>query len=143
LRGTIKTGKPRLGTPKPSERAALALGTGDQVVRFERLRYLEGRAFAYELVCVPERRFPDLMSRASIADDLEDIAQASGILLARAEGKVRILAVPPRAAAALSVAEGAVAMALERVTFDTDDKPVEVTTVYYDLKDEYCMLVMP
>jgi GntR family transcriptional regulator len=142
VRGRVKTGKAKLGTPKPWERAALALEASDQVIRFERLRCLEGRAFAYELVCLPERRFPDLMSRPSIPDDLEDLTQATGILLARAEGKIRVLAVPSRVATALSVAEGTVAMALERVAFDTDDKPVEVTTVYYDLKDEYCRLVM-
>ena len=35
-----------------------------------------------------------------------------------------------------------VALCLERTAFDTDDKPVEVMTAYYDLKNEYCGLVL-
>jgi GntR family transcriptional regulator len=142
LRGRIKTGKARLGTPKAWERAALALEAGGQVIRFDRLRCLDNRAFACELICLPERRFPDLMSRSPVPDDLEELAQLSGILLARAEGKVRALAVPSSVATALSVAEGTVALCLERITFDTDDQPVEVMTAYYNLQNEYCGLVI-
>jgi GntR family transcriptional regulator len=138
----VITGKARIGTPKPWEQVALALVTGDRVVRFERLHRLGERAFAYELVCLSERRFPELLLCPSIPDDLEGLAQASGILLARAEGKVRVLALPLTVATMLGATGGAVAMALERVTFDADDKPVEVTTTYYDLKNEYCSLAM-
>jgi GntR family transcriptional regulator len=142
LRGRIKTGKARLGPPSTWERAALTLEAGDQVVRFERLRHLGKRAFAHEFVCLPERRFPDLMSNASIPDDLDEIAQNSGILLARAEGKFRVLSVPAEVATTLSVAEGTIVLCLERVAFDTDDTPIEAMTAYYDLKNEYCRLMM-
>jgi DNA-binding GntR family transcriptional regulator len=97
---------------------------------------------ADESVCLPERGFPDLLSRSSIPNDLEEIAQDSGIWLARAEGKVRALAVPSEVATALSVAEGKIALRLERVAFDTDDKPIEAVTAYYDLKNVYCRLTM-
>jgi GntR family transcriptional regulator len=142
LRGRIKIGKAKLGTPTAWERAALALEADERVVRFERLRYLGERAFAHEFICLPERRFPDLVSRPSIPDDLEEIAQDSGILLARTEGKVRVQAVPSEVARALSVAEGTIALRLERVAYDTDDKPIEAMTAYYDLKNEYCRLMM-
>lgn len=142
LRGRIKTGKAKLGTPTTWERTALTLEAGDQVVRFERLRQLENRPFGHEFVCLPERRFPELMSLPSVPDDLEEIAQNSGILLARAEGRVTVLAVPSEVATALSVAEGTVALRLERVVFDSDDKPIEAMTAYYDLENEYCRLVM-
>jgi GntR family transcriptional regulator len=142
LRGLIKIGKAKLGTPKAAERTALTLGAGDRVVRFARLRSFEGRGFAYEFVCLPERRFPDLMSRSQIPDDLEELAKISGVLLARAEGKVRALAVPSEVATALSVAERTVVLCLERVVFDTQDTPIEMMTAYYDLKDEYCSLLM-
>jgi GntR family transcriptional regulator len=142
LRGRIQIGKAKLATPTAWERAALALEAGDQVVRFERLRYLGERAFAHEFICLPERRFPDLVSRPSIPDDLEEIAHDSGILLARAEGKVGVLAVPSEVAMALSVAEGTIALRLERVAFDSDGAPIEAMTAYYDLKNEYCRLMM-
>jgi GntR family transcriptional regulator len=142
LRGRINTGKAKLGTPRARERAALMLKAGDQVVRFERLRCLEGRPYAYELVCLPAHRFPNLMLRSPPPDDLEELALISGIVVARAEGKARALAVPPTVAAALSVAQGTIALCLERIAFDTDDRPVEVMTAYYDLKNEYCGLMM-
>jgi DNA-binding GntR family transcriptional regulator len=63
-------------------------------------------------------------------------------LLARAEGKVRVLAVPSEVATALSVAEGTIALRLETVAFDTNDKPIEAMTAYYDLENEYCRLMM-
>lgn len=142
LRGLVKIGKAKLGMPKPAERAALTLGVGERVVRFERLRSHEGRGFAYELVCLPEQHFPDLISRTQIPDDLEELAKISGVLLARAEGRVRTVAAPTGIASALSVAERTVLLCLERVVFDTQDKPIEMMTAYYDLKDEYCNLLM-
>jgi len=82
------------------------------------------------------------MSRSVIPDDLEELAQNSRVLLARAEGKVRVLPVPAEIATALSLAEGTIALCLLRVAFDIDDKPVEVMKAYYTLKNEYCSLVM-
>ena len=142
LRGHIKTGKAKLGMPRAWERTSLALEVTDRVVRFERVRTLAERVFAYELVCLPERRFPDLMARSVIPDDLDELAQNCGVLLARAEGKVRALAVPSEVATVLSLPEGAVALCLERIAFDTDGQPVEVMTAYYNLRDEYFGLVM-
>jgi len=142
LRGLIKTSRAKLVMPKAAERAALALSVGERVVRFARLRSLEGRRFAYELVCLPERRFPHLTSRSEIPDDLEELAKSSGVLLARAEGKVSARVVPSAVATALSLAKRTVILCLERVVFDTQDKPIEIMTAYYDLKDEYCNLLM-
>jgi hypothetical protein len=47
-----------------------AVGTGDLVVRFERLRYLEERGLPASWSASPGWRFPDLMSRTSIPNDL-------------------------------------------------------------------------
>jgi GntR family transcriptional regulator len=141
LRGVVTVGKGTLGTPKAAERAALTLNVNDRVVRFERLRSVEGRSFAYELVCLPERSFPDLMSRPQIPDSLEELAQTSGVLLARTECKARTLVVPAAVAIALSIAKGTVALCLERIVFDTQDTPIEMMTAYYHLKDEYCALL--
>jgi DNA-binding GntR family transcriptional regulator len=53
-----------------------------------------------------------------------------------------VLPAPPPAATALSLAEAAVVLCLERLAFDTDDRPVEAMTAYYDLRNEYCRLDM-
>jgi GntR family transcriptional regulator len=142
LRGKAKTGKTKLAHPRGWERTALGLDTNDQVFRFERVRYHQERPFAYELICVPERRFPDLATRSSIPDDFEELAEISGVLVARAEGKVRAAIAPPAAATALSLADHSVVLSLERVAFDTDDQPVEAMTAYFNLEDGYCKFEM-
>lgn len=142
LRGRTKTGKPRAGMPKDWESAALGLGASDRIVRFERVRFHEERPFAYELLCLPDRRFPQLLQRSAIPDELEELAQTAGILVARAEGKVRAMPAPPAAVAALSLARSAIVLAVERLAFDTDDQPIEMMTAYYDLQDGHCRLDM-
>jgi GntR family transcriptional regulator len=142
LRGQIQTGKAKLGTPEAWEQTGLKLEAGEQVVRFERLRSHEGRPFAYELLCLPGRTFPDLATRSAIPDDLEELAQDAGVLVAWAQGKVRAMPVPPAAATALALPEGTVVLCLERLALDTDGQPVELMIAYYDLRNEYCRLVM-
>jgi GntR family transcriptional regulator len=142
LRGEVKTGKTRLTHPKAWERAALKLGTSDQVVRFERVRSHDGRPFAYELICIPERRFPGLSSRSSIPDDFEELAEIWGALVARAEAKVRAGAAPPAAATALSLTDESVVLSFERLAYDTDDLPIEIMTAYFRAGDEYCKFDM-
>jgi GntR family transcriptional regulator len=139
--GKVKTGKPKLTHPKGWERAALRLGAGDQVVRVERVRFHEARPLAYEHVCIPERCFSGFALR-SIPDDLGGLAEISGALVARAEGKVRAVAAPPAAATALSLAGGSVVLSFERLSFDTDDQPIEIMMAYLKLENEYCAFDM-
>lgn len=142
LRGDVKSRKVKLASPTSGERAALRLSAGDQVVRIQRVRVHEERPFAFEQVCLPDRRFPGLAEQADMPDDLEGLAQARGVLVARAEAKVRLMPASPAAAAALSLPDRTALLALERVSFDTDDEPIEAMTAYYDLRDEYCRLEM-
>jgi GntR family transcriptional regulator len=138
--GEIKTGKVKVGPPKDQEAAALRLDAGEQIARFHRVRFLGKRAFAYELVCLPDRRFPGLALRPEIPNELEELAQSWGLLVARAEAKVRTRPAPAAAAAALSLRDGAVVFSLERLAFDSDDQPIEMMTAYFDLRDEFCKL---
>lgn len=138
--GVVKTGKAKTGLPKDGERAALGLGTDERVTRFHRVRFIGERPFSFEQICLPNRRYPGLAQRADIPGGLEEMAQAWGLLPARAEAKVRMAAAPPAAASALSLRRGAVVMMLERLAFDTDDKPIEMMTAYFDLRDEFCKL---
>src|SRR5262249_12196806 len=142
MRGRITMGKAKLGAPNAWERAALKLDAGEQVMRFERLRFQGQRPLGYELVCLPEQRFPNLSTCATLPDDLEELAQNAGVLVARAEGKIRAVPAPHAAARALSLADNRVVLCLERLAFDTDDQPIETMTAYYDLADEYCELEM-
>jgi len=142
LRGDVKSRKVKLASPTSGERAALRLNAGDQVVRIQRIRVHEQRPFAYEQACLPDRRFPGLAEQVEIPDEIEGLAQACGVLVARAEAKVRVMPASQAAAAALSLADRTPVLTLERVAFDTDDQPIETMTAYYDLREEYCRLEM-
>jgi GntR family transcriptional regulator len=142
LRGQVTSRKVKLAAPTAGERAILRLKPGDQVVRIQRIRANGERAFAYEQISLPDRRFPGLAERGEIPDELEELAQDWGVILARAEAKVRVTPASPAAAAALSLADRTPVLSVERLAFDTDHEPVEAMTAFYDLRDEYCRLDM-
>jgi GntR family transcriptional regulator len=130
----------KLAAPTPAERTALRLQSGEQVVRIQRIRVLDARPFAFEQVSLAERRFPGLAESAEFPDELEKLAQDRGVLLARAEAKVRLAPATAAAAEALSLADLTPILSVERLAFDTDHEPVEAMTAYYDLREEYCRL---
>lgn len=140
LRGQVRSRQVKIAPPTPAERSALRLKAGDQVVRIDRIRVLNERPFAYEQVSLSERRFPGLAGGAAFPDELEELARDRGLILARAEAKVRLTAASGAAAQALSLTEHAPVLSVERVAFDTDHEPIEAMTAYYDLHDEYCRL---
>lgn len=142
LRGEARTGKASVGTPEGWERTALNLDGSQAVVRFERIRSHEEHPFAYELVCVPERCFPGLAQHPSIPDDFEEMAQTWGMLPSRAEAKVRATLPPPAAVTALALADHSLVLSLERIAFDTDDRPIEAMTAYFNLRNEHCKFEM-
>jgi GntR family transcriptional regulator len=143
LRGDVRGRKVKLVSPGGTERAALALAAGEQVVRITRVRFHEQRPFAYEQSCLPDKRFPGLATLTEVPDEIEELAQAWGVLLARAEAKVIVAPVSPAAATALSLAEGTLVLQLDRVIFDTDNQPIEAMTGQYHLQDGYCRLELP
>jgi len=142
INGEVKTGKVKVGPAKEHERVGLGLGEGDQVARFHRIRFVGRRPFAYECLCLPDRCFPGVPTRLEPANELEELAQAWGLLVARAEAKVRAMPAPPSAATALSLRPGAIVLSLERLAFDTDDQPIEMMTAYLNLGDGFCSLEM-
>jgi len=142
LRGDVKSRKVKLAAPTAGERTVLKLKPGDQVVRIQRIRMLDQRPFAYEQSCLPDRRFPGLVAHEDIPDELEELAQDWGVILARAEARVRVMPASSAAAVALSLADRTPVLAMERLAFDTDHEPVEAMTAYYDLREEFCRVDM-
>jgi GntR family transcriptional regulator len=142
VRGQVRSRQIELAAPTPAERAALRLQPGDQVVRILRLRVHDGRPFSFEQASVSDRRFPGLAEQDDIPDELEDLAQDRGVILARAEAKVRLAPASAAAAQALAVAERTPLLALERIAFDADHAPIETLAAYYNMREEYCRLEM-
>jgi GntR family transcriptional regulator len=140
LRGQVRSRKVTLAQPTPAERSALRLKAGDQVVRINRIRVLNERPFAYEQISLSDQRFPGLAGEAEFPDELEELAQKRGVILARAEARVKLAPASAAAAQALSLAEHTPMLSVERVAYDTDHEPIETMTAYYDLRDEYCRL---
>jgi GntR family transcriptional regulator len=140
VRGQVKSRKVKLGAPTPAERTALRMKSGEQVVRIHRIRVHDARPFAFEQIALAERRFPGLAGQSEFPDELEELAQDRGVIVARAEAKVRLVPASADAAEALSLAERAPVLSVERLAFDTDHEPIEAMTAYYDLRDEYCRL---
>src|SRR5262249_47967248 len=110
--GEVKTGQAKVGLPKDRERAALGLNAGDQVTRFHRVRFLGERPLAYARVCLPDRRSRALALRSEIRSEREELAQAGGLLAARADAKVTAAPAPPAAASALSLKRDTVVLSL-------------------------------
>jgi GntR family transcriptional regulator len=142
VQGEVKKRKAKLDSPSAAERAALRLKPGDQIVRIHQVRFHEQRPFAYELRCLPDRRFPGYVGRPEAPNEIEEIAQAWGVVLARAEAKVRVMTASAAATSALALAERAQVLVMERLVYDTDGEPVEAMTATFDLQDEYCWLEM-
>jgi GntR family transcriptional regulator len=142
INGEVKTGKVKVGTAKEHERVELRLAEGDQVARFHRIRFVGRGPFAYESVCLPDRCFPGIVLGPEPAGGLEELAQGWGLLVARAEVKVRAIPAPPSAATALSLRPGATVLSFERLAFDTDGQPIEMMTAYLSLEDGFCSLEM-
>jgi DNA-binding GntR family transcriptional regulator len=95
--------KAKLGSPDAFERTTLKLAAGDQVVRFDRMRTHAEPPFAYEIISLRAALSRPALRNAPPAE-IEELAQFCGVLVARAEGKVRATVAPPAAAAALGLA---------------------------------------
>jgi DNA-binding GntR family transcriptional regulator len=119
--GQYKTGKVEVGPVKDQECAALMLKAGAQIARFHRIRFLGRRPFAYELECTLVQHFPCFALQREIPNELEELAPSSEPLMARAEAKVRAMPCPPATTAALR--DGAVALSVQQLAFNTHDLP--------------------
>jgi GntR family transcriptional regulator len=113
-----------------AERARLALPPGALVVRIERLRRLgpetEGGApCIHERITAPAALFPGLAA-LDLPNTLYALyAGRFGVTIARADERLKAVALDARGAALLAVAEGHPALAVDRTAYDLDGRPVE------------------
>lgn len=109
------------------ERAALDLKTGEKVLRIERLRSLSGRPTILEQVAAPESLFPGLGRDVPVPNTLYRLYEARyGITVARAEECLKAVAADASQAAALKIAVGAPLLAIDRIAYAIDGRPVEL-----------------
>lgn len=118
---SVETGK-----ATPEEVARLALVPGAEVIRIARVRSLLGRVTISEYLVLPAARFPGLLGRADIPNNLYDLyASEFSITIAGGEESLRAVPASEADAALLGIAPGSPLLAIDRVALGLDGKPVE------------------
>lgn len=116
----------RLAEASAEEAAALALQTGDAVVRIRRTRSLGGRPVIAERISLPARLFAGLEHRSDLPNNLYGLfANQYGVSIARASERLKAVAADADAARRLDLAEGSPLLAIERTAFSVMGEPVE------------------
>lgn len=115
-----------LGQAKGREAKALGLSKGDEVIRIQRIRRLNGKPAIFERVTLPAALFPGLLSRGSLPNTLySTFARDYGITVSRAEEKLRATALAARPARHLGLSQGDPVLEVERVAHALDGTAVE------------------
>jgi GntR family transcriptional regulator len=107
------------GIAGPDAAAALGIGPGDPVHRFERVRALGGQPLLAETVTLPAARFPGFEALEAVPNNVYRLySERWGITIARAAETLKAVAAAPGDAARLGVAAGVPLLAIRRVAFD-------------------------
>ncbi|GLS47024.1 GntR family transcriptional regulator [Methylobacterium brachythecii] len=112
-------------SPNADERENLDLLRTAQVVRIERLRYLDGRLCIAETISVPAVLFPGF-ARMEIPNTLYSLyATRFGITIATANERLKAISLDARQAQLLETSTGTAALEIDRIAVDLEDRPVE------------------
>jgi GntR family transcriptional regulator len=113
------------GAADEGEAAALALFTGEPVIRIRRIRSLSGRRCIAETIVLPAALF-DGIGREPIPNNLYDIyARQYGVTVAGGSERIKAVAADSATARLLGLAEGAPLLLIDRIATALDGKPVE------------------
>ncbi|WAJ26295.1 GntR family transcriptional regulator [Antarcticirhabdus aurantiaca] len=112
----------------PAEAMQLALSPGDLVCRIHRLRRADGVPLAIERACVPATILPD---PGLVGASLYAAMAAAGRHPVRALQRISAANLSADEAALLGVSPGTAALAIMRVSFDEEGRPVELTQSHY------------
>ena len=115
----------------------LDIEEGDELIRVERLRYADGVPMCIENSHLIRSRCPGVQgqdfSRRSLRRFLEE---EYGIVWKRASQRIYAVSAGARAAGYLGIKEGDPLLYIERVSYDTDDRPGEYLQAW-DRGDSY------
>lgn len=112
------------------EQQTLRLRAGEVVLRSSRLWLHADAPLVAEQAVLPLSRFPDL-DVASLTDpyEISALAQVHGVLLRRAEEKVKIGRASNDVASQLGLEKQAPLLQLDRIIYDTHEIPIEWRTI--------------
>ncbi len=120
--GTAKT---RVRAATGEERQRLGLSPGTEVIEIERTRAVDDKPIILETIIVARDRFPGLEG-GDIPNALYALYQSEyGVNVTAANEELRAQAASTDEAAQLGIAEGTPLLAIDRLAYDLDGKPVE------------------
>jgi GntR family transcriptional regulator len=112
-------------TADESERRAFGLRAGAKIIRIRRLRSLAGRTVIAEHIALPAALFPRL-TRDEIPNNLYGLyATRYGLAIARAEERLKAVALGAKDAALLRVRPGTPALRIDRLARSLSGRSVE------------------
>ncbi|MFZ5710608.1 MAG: GntR family transcriptional regulator [Pseudomonadota bacterium] len=117
-----------LFVPSPDEALALGLGAGDQVARLARLRLADGRPMAIERASLPPDVLPD---PAAVSKSLYEVLGRLGRRPVRAVQKISAINLGEADAGLLGLAPQAAGLRIERISFLSGGRAVELTRSVY------------
>ena len=110
----------------------LAIRVGDEVVRFDRVRSVDGRPVQVVREFLPARLFPGLVDLDMTDMSLYQVLRDSyGVRPARAHRAIEAVALSREDAAHLAVAKGTPGLRLSSITWSTEDIVFEHFVAYY------------
>ena len=139
IAGSVQSSEIIAAAASEAEARTLYLRGGDPVFRLHRVRVHEDRPFMIEDSTIPQARFLGLAQESEIPSSIVVLAHRYGVLLARAEEKISVVAADHAAAAALKIAEGTPLLKLDCVVYAIDGRPIEWRVARCDLRDMYYM----
>jgi GntR family transcriptional regulator len=114
--------------PTDEEMTGLHLKPAERVLRIKRLRFFAGTPMICETVALSAARFPNfdaVYNRAQQANLYSLIEQDYGVLVVKAEEKLRARAATPEESDLLELAPNAAVLDIERQSFAIDGTPIE------------------
>jgi GntR family transcriptional regulator len=113
------------GRASERERERLGLRAGVRVIRIRRVRSLAGRTAIAERIVLPARLFPRL-EQGEIPNNLYGLfATRYGVAIARAQERLKAVALDAKEAALLGVAAGSPALRIDRLALSLAGDEVE------------------
>jgi GntR family transcriptional regulator len=134
--GAVTATEASIAPASATEQQRLCLSDGDRVVRIRRVHMNGNRPYIYEEASLPERLFPDLISRVGFAQRIPDLAQQFGLVLGRGVEDVSVAVADEAVAGKLSIDVGTPLLRLDRVVFAIDGNAVEWRVALCHFKDE-------
>jgi len=134
----VSTGEVTESLPNEAECARLRLTRDDNVYRLSRRRIRDGRTYMVEDVSMPATLFPGLADEQNPCPSIAVVAAQYSVLLGTAEERISVGEALPEVAEALAVPFGSPVLALDRVVFALDGRPLEWRMAWCHPPEGHC-----